>query len=62
MKRSRETINEERKMILEMINASWELADRLGKHAPTAGCSCIACVIRRKRLIAGRTLKWKYEL
>lgn len=62
MRKSQEAIKEERKMILEMISASWELADRLGEHGVKAGCSCIACVIKRKRLITGKTLEWKYEL
>lgn len=62
MRKSREAIKEKRKMILEMIDASWELADRLGEHPLSKGCNCISCVIRRKRLLAERTPEWKYEL
>ena len=32
MKTNQKALKEERKMILEMINASWELAESLGKH------------------------------
>lgn len=62
MKKSQEAIKEERKMILEMIDASWELADRLGKHGLREGCNCIACVIKRKRILDTRCEEWKYEL
>ena len=62
MKRNQEFIKEERKMILEMINASWDLAEQLGKHPVTAGCNCIACVNRRKQLIDQSTEVWKFEL
>ena len=62
MKRDQEAIKEERKMILEMINASWELAERLGKHPLKSGCNCIACVNRRKRMLDERNVEWKFEL
>jgi hypothetical protein len=62
MKRNQGFIKEERKMILEMINASWELADHLGKHPVRTGCSCIACVNKRKQLIDQSTGVWKFEL
>jgi len=62
MKRNQEFIKEERKMILEMINASYDLAEQLGKHPVTAGCNCIACVNRRKQLLDQRTEVWKFEL
>ena len=62
MKRNQEFIKEERKMILEMINASWDLAEQLGKHPVTAGCNCIACVNGRKRLIDKSAELWEFEL
>ena len=62
MKRDLETIKEERKMILDMIDKSMELAERLGKHALKSGCNCIDCVNRRKRLIDDRKAEWKFEL
>ncbi len=63
MKKNQETLQEERRrMIIEMINASWDLAEQLGKHPVTAGCNCIACVNRRKRLINEGKEIWKYEL
>jgi len=48
--------------ILEMIDASWELAERLGKHSLRKGCNCIACVNKRKRLIFKQETEWKYRL
>jgi len=62
MKRSQEAIEEERKMILEMINASWELAEGLGEHPLKNGCNCLACVTRRKRMLDERNVEWKFEL
>ncbi len=62
MKRNQETVKEERRMILEMINASWELAERLGNHPLKNGCNCIACVNKRKRIIGERQGEWKFEL
>lgn len=62
MKRGQEAIKEEREMILEMINASWELAERLGEHPLKNGCNCITCVARRKRMLDERNVEWKFEL
>ena len=49
-------------MIVEMINASWELAERLGKHPLKSGCNCISCVNKRKRLLKGLEQEWKFRL
>jgi hypothetical protein len=62
MKESQETVMEMRRMILEMIHASWELARRLGIHQLKNGCNCIACVNKRKRIIYGQVREWKFEL
>jgi hypothetical protein len=62
MKRGLEAIKEERKMILEMINASWGLAERLGEHPLKNGCNCLACVTKRKRIVDERNVEWKFEL
>ena len=62
MNKSQEAIKEERKMILEMIDASWELAERLGKHKLKPGCNCIACVNKRKRMLDKRNAGWKFML
>ena len=35
MKEKQAALREERKMILEMIDASWDLAEQLGKHPVT---------------------------
>jgi hypothetical protein len=62
MKKRQEAIKEDRKMILEMIDASWELAERLGKHVLKPGCNCIACVNKRKRILDKQYKEWKFEL
>lgn len=62
MKRVQEAIREERKMILEMINASWELAEQLGEHPLKNGCNCITCVNRRKHILEQRESEWKFKL
>jgi len=62
MKKDQQSINEERKMIMEMINASWDLAERLGKHSLKNGCNCISCVNRRKRILEEQKGEWKFVL
>ena len=62
MIRDRAYIEHQRKMILEMIDASWELAQKKGPHPLQSGCNCIACINKRKRLIAGGEKNWKYRL
>ena len=62
MKKDQQSINEERKMIIEMINASLDLAERLGKHPLKKGCNCISCVNRRKRILEGQKGEWKFVL
>jgi hypothetical protein len=52
----------EQSMIVEMIDASWELAERIGKHALKSGCSCISCVNKRKRLLKRLEQEWKFSL
>lgn len=52
----------EQSMIVEMINASWELAERLGKHPLKSGCNCIACVNKRKLLLKRLEQEWKFRL
>lgn len=49
-------------MIVEMIDASWELAERLGKHPLKSGCNCISCVNKRKRLLKRLEQEWKFSL
>lgn len=50
MKKDRENINRDRRLIMEMIDASWELAEKKGFHALEPGCNCIACINKRKRI------------
>jgi hypothetical protein len=49
-------------MIIEMINASWDLAERLGKCPLKRGCNCIPCVNRRKRILEEQKGEWKFVL
>ncbi|MFH1481846.1 MAG: hypothetical protein ABIG67_11295 [Pseudomonadota bacterium] len=62
MKRNPEAIKAERRMILEMIDASWDLAEQLGKHPVKKACNCIACVNKRKRLLDKQNKGWRFEL
>jgi len=62
MKKNQETVKEERRMILEMIHASWELAERLGSHPLKNGCNCIVCVNKRKRIIDDQGGEWMFDL
>jgi len=62
MKKNQMAIQQERKMILEMIEASWELAERLGEHPLRTGCNCISCVNRRKRILEKREREWEFRL
>ncbi|MEA1946367.1 MAG: hypothetical protein U9N83_03575 [Thermodesulfobacteriota bacterium] len=62
MKKHQESIKQERKMIFEMIDASWELAERLGDHPVTTGCNCISCVNKRKRILKKHEKEWKFSL
>ena len=39
MIKNQQTIKEERRKIIEMIDASWELAQRLGAHPVKTGCN-----------------------
>jgi len=55
-------LKEEQRMILEMIDASWEQAERLGKHELKNGCNCISCVNKRKRILEKREAVWKFNL
>jgi len=49
-------------MIFEMIDASWELAQRLGEHPVKPGCNCISCVNKRKRILEKHERKWRFSL
>ncbi|MCG2755726.1 MAG: hypothetical protein L6247_09225 [Desulfobacteraceae bacterium] len=62
MIKNQQYIKEQRKQIMEMIDASWELAQRLGVHPLKAGCNCISCVNKRKRILKKYEMKWKFNL
>ncbi len=49
-------------IIMEMISASYDLAEKLGRHPLTKGCSCIACVNKRKRILKTPKTDWKFKL
>jgi hypothetical protein len=50
------------KMVFEMINASYDLAKKLGRHTLTKGCNCIACIHKRKRILQPSGKDWKFKL
>ncbi|MBW2663734.1 MAG: hypothetical protein JRD93_17595 [Deltaproteobacteria bacterium] len=62
MIKDQKSIKEQRKQIIEMIDASWELAQRLGEHSLKTGCNCISCVNKRKRILKKQKMKWKFNL
>ena len=51
MTRNRAYIKEDRKAIFEIIDKSWEKAQKKGLHPLERGCNCIVCVNKRKRLV-----------
>lgn len=50
------------RMIVEMIDAAMQLAYDKGPHPLEAGCNCIACVNKRKQVLAGPPKPWRYRL
>ncbi|MCJ8503021.1 hypothetical protein [Desulfatitalea alkaliphila] len=52
----------QRRLILEMIDASMQLAHKRGPHPLTNGCNCITCVNKRKRILSGPPKPWRYKL
>ena len=62
MKRDRASIKEKRKLIFELIDASWEVARKKGLHPLEIGCNCIACVNKRKRRVNNGKKSWKYGI
>ena len=57
-----ERIRSQRRLIIEMIEASMQLAMEKGPHSLTPGCSCIACINKRKRKLYGPPKPWRYYL
>jgi len=53
---------EARRIIMEMIDAAMELAQKKGPHPLTSGCNCMACVGKRKQLLKGEARPWKHIL
>ena len=51
MTKDRERIERDKKLIMEMIDASWALAEKKGLHPMEPGCNCIVCINKRKRII-----------
>jgi hypothetical protein len=49
-------------MVVEMINAGFRLAEKLGRHPFTKGCNCIHCVNKRKRILNTPKTDWKFKL
>jgi hypothetical protein len=52
----------QRRMVVEIINASFMLADKLGSHPLTKGCNCIHCIHKRKRFLKTAKTDWKFKL
>jgi len=52
----------QRRMIVDMIDAGFKLAEKLGPHSLTKGCNCIVCVNRRKRILHASGKDWKFKL
>ena len=62
MIKNRAYIEEQRKMIHEMIDASWEIAQKKGPNPLERGCNCITYINRRKRIIKDGEKIWKYKM
>jgi hypothetical protein len=64
MNKEREHIERDKRLIREMIDASFELARKKGRHDLELGCNCISCINKRKRIMenAGENDEWKYTL
>lgn len=52
----------QRRMIVEMINVGFRLAEKLGPHPLTKGCNCIDCIHKRKRMVEPSEKEWKFKL
>jgi hypothetical protein len=52
----------QRKIVFEMINAGYDLAEKLGRHPLTKGCNCIDCIHKRKRILQPSEKNWKFRL
>ena len=50
------------RVIVEMIDASITLAEKLGRHPLTKGCNCIDCIHKRKRILQPSKMNWKFKL
>ncbi len=51
MKNDSEIIKRDKRLIMEMIDASWALAEKKGLHPLEPGCNCIVCINKRKRIV-----------
>ena len=52
----------QRRMVIEVINDSFRLDEKHGRHPLIKGCNCICCINKRKHILekSGRT--WKFKL
>lgn len=55
-------LEEERRLIMEMIDASMELAHEKGPHDMTPGCNCIVCINKRKQKMFDSALPWRFKI
>ncbi len=64
MNNEMERIERDKRFIREMIDASFELAKKKGRHDLEPGCNCISCINKRKRIMenTGDNDEWTYTL
>jgi hypothetical protein len=62
MSKQQQGISEEKRIIFEMIEASWRLAEQLGEHEVRPGCPCISCINRRKSVLKKPEEDWTFRL
>ncbi|QTA90604.1 hypothetical protein [Desulfonema magnum] len=64
MTHTEKNCNSERKIIIEMIEASMEPSEKSGKHPSKPGCNSIVCVNKRKELLnlKNSDRKWEFYL
>ena len=60
--RSMASIKRDRKMIFELMDMSWKIAEKKGMHPLERGCNCIICVNKRKRIVNNGKNIWKHEI
>lgn len=60
-KKIKQNLDEQRRIVYEMVDYSIELGQKIGNHRLTRGCNCITCIRNRKRIIKPKS-KWNFSL